>query len=305
MTYPDYVDCLKEANEKHLEIVLSPDHVWFTLMCEVARLVEADPERYRSHFTTRPQGSDKIAIRIKTDKPQDLTTYIDRIIDQLRVLLPSNLATRALIDFSTITPTTLLAQHAAFADMAKSYYSYCGCQGAQGYHPPPKPGIAKVHLMGTPDDWAKIRLYWVEMAERLFDPNPSPELADYRYRVETVLGQLAVIARWQSRGRSGKPFEEGQEFLKLIYDETLHHNGWFMQLYVPTRLKQPGGSQGSIKTFQNVARVPYEAEFRDGSKKKYTLIVGVLWKKLDGKMLVPEFGHEILEGLVDVDFPTT
>lgn len=279
----DYLLYLHEAFNKNHEIVLTPDIVWFTLACEVARIIDADPDAYRDKFTTMKKGKgegrnkDKTLIKILTDTPQDLTTYLDEIIAVLKGLVPGGLADEFLPKFTTADWISKLAIHAAFADTVRHYYEYMGAQGCQGSTPPPG-GIPYVHLEGTRQDWAAVVDGWTNISNKVFDKRDGP-LAKYVEEVSDVLSRLEVAAM---------PATDAQDWLRQIYS----NNGspsWFCLLIAPTNIK------GGLCRLQSIAHVPYYAKFLNGTVKDFILAVGVFSRRLDGNVLTPEFGYIIYD----------
>lgn len=283
----DYMAYLKRAYYEGREIVLTPDIVYFTLLCEVARIVDADPEFYRTRFTVHPKEEGRMELRVITGNPRDLAAYLSAFMPLLRENIPGGLADEILAEFTTTDVSARLAQHAAFADMAKHYYEYCGCQGAQGSSLPPDVGIKHVHLKGSAMDWSMMRAKWVSVTGRLFgsDTHTRPRMPEYLITVEERLEKI-------ERAAGGEPM---QEFLCQIYNEDYRApESWFGKLFAPSDLK------GGIA--EHVARVPYTSESDDFGKEHLVLVVGVLSSHLDGKILVPEFGCAAFKNTNAADF---
>ena len=277
----NYLSYLIHAFNKNHEIILTPDIVWFTLACEVARIIDTDPDAYRDKFTTMKKGEgegrnkDKTLIKIKTDTPQDLTTYLDAIIEKLRGLVPGGLANEFLPKFTTADWISKLAIHAAFADTVRHYYEYMGGQGCQGSAPPPG-GIPYVHLEGTRQDWAAVVDGWTNISNRVFDKRDGL-LAKYVEEVKDILSRL--------KGAS-ESVTDAQDWLRQIYSND-GRPSWFNHLIAPTSIK------GGLCRLQSIAHVPYYAKFLDGTEKDYILAVGVFSRRLAGNVLAPEFGYVI------------
>jgi len=282
----DYVAYLKRAYYEGREIVLTPDIVYFTLLCEVARMVDDLPEFYRNKFTTGKKEDGRKKLFVETSNPRDLSEYLIAFMPLLRENIPGGLADEILAEFTTTDGSARLAQHAAFADMAKHYYEYCGCQGAQGPSLPPDVGIKHVHLKGGVKDWGTLRTKWVNVMDRLFGSDTRLKMREYRLLVAGLLEKLAIAAE------VGEPM---QEFLCQIYNEAYRApEPWFSQLFAPYDLK------GGIT--EHVARVPYTSMSDKFGKEHLVLVVGILSSHLDGKVLVPEFGCAAFKNTNAADF---
>jgi hypothetical protein len=280
----NYQEYLKFAYDKHLEIVLTPDIIWFTLLCEVARIVDKDPEAYRDKFTT---SNEKIQIQVRTETPQDLTTYIGQIMKRLRNYVPGGLADKILVEFTTGTLSSTLALRSAFADMIRHYYGYQGCGGYQG--PPyvlPKGDIPEVHLEGTAEDWGKIVDGWTAVWQTVFTGD-NPLMIGYIDDVIDILTRLEDMARGVHQPAGDQHFlrrifyEEGNMSTRLTTT-----SGWFLKLLAPAGIKVKSA-------LEHVARVPYSASYDDGRAENLILAAGLFSRRLDGNVLRPEFNHVI------------
>lgn len=284
--HENYGEYLDEAYRTRREIILSPDILWFTLLCEFARIVDANPESYRKKFTSQskdepdenennPQVGKKL-IEIETENSQDLTIYIGEIMYRLRSLVPAGLAYKILIDFSTKTRISTVAQHSVFADMVKHHYLYQGNQGNQGSQAPlpPPGGIAHVHMTGTAEDWRQIRGNWADLVGSSSDSPIKDKYAERYYS-----GVYHVLARLAEDDQSDQKF--------LLEIRTDDGGGWFKDLIAPSDMK------GS--SYNHIARVPYTAKYRDGRKEKFILVTGIFSCHLEGNTLHPEFGYLIMK----------
>jgi len=307
----NYLDCLVYAHHNRAEIVLTPDIIWYTLLCELAGVIAENPDAYRKWFTDMPlgegEGKDKNKKLIKighVDNPDDLTTYLDRIILALKGLVPSGLANSFLIDnFSTADWHTTLAQHAAFADAVHHYYEYAGWQGAQGGYEPPERqvGIPYVLLKGCRHDWEFIREHWKAIANSSVFP-----ILDVQHPEVPVVGAHGDIEIGIKLSYFDRVFvilntlcemkaSPNQSWLCKVYDEDKYGDaqGWFKDLFVsafPIR-KCPASGYPT-----HVSEVPY---YNFDTKQDFALAVGLFSKRrVMSKisplyMLKPYFGHII------------
>lgn len=138
------------AFAQHRPLVLSPDAVWLTIAQGVAQHVRLHAEQLRSRLV-RHTGTARIEVPLHGPMPTDAASWIkivhsfrDRIADQVG-------AGRARLfecDFSTSTEVDLIASQVVLLDAYAPYFDYylmCVC------------GIPEITLLGTPDDWKRIR----------------------------------------------------------------------------------------------------------------------------------------------------
>jgi len=108
MYHTSYLSYLSRTYATHSSIVFKPDIFWYTVLCEIATVVKADPEAYRSVFTSSP---DKINIEVEGVHPFHLP--IDLIKDRLYELVPVDVDI-FLPTFSTTTEMSRVAMLASF-----------------------------------------------------------------------------------------------------------------------------------------------------------------------------------------------
>jgi hypothetical protein len=172
--------------------------------------------------------------------------------------------------------------------MVKHYYEYCGSQGYQGSaYVLPNGDIPRVHVKGTAEDWGKVVDGWEALAS-IFTGPVGESTVKYLEGVSKALTELANIV-WVPR-KEMRPFNEG--FLKRIYYEegnastqVTKISGWFLDLLAPYGLKAADA--------EPFAQVPYYACYDDGRIEDFILATGVFSRRLEGKVLIPEFGHVI------------
>lgn len=256
MYHTSYLAYLSRTYATHSGIVFKPDTFWYTVLCEIATAVKADPETYRSVFTSSP---DKIDIKVEGIDPFYLP--IDLIKDELYKLVPVDVDI-FLPTFSTTTEMSRVAMLASFLETVSPYYNYmmylCG-------HP-------TVHILGTTEDWSIIE-------ERL------QHLSSILTPLNGWLGKLTKLSNEINRSLT----EENNEFWKTIFTEErcgsggqVMISGWFASMF----MKQP-----SLRTLVNfpthITRVPYtvieQPEYR------YELCCGLFSSNEDNGVMDPVF----------------
>lgn len=270
--HTNYLSYLENCWGSHLGVVLTPDIIWYTLLCELTSIVSKDVEKFR-HLFTDSKEKQKILVP-DTTKP---ILPLNLVIEQLRHLVPDCLADNFLEDFSTSDDRAIEARYAAFADLVSPYYSYgmfcCG--------------ISKIDIRGTKEDWKNLASRW-ELANQkgLVD-------GDYYKRVKGILNNLV------------KQIDNPDvEFLKKIFwgkrcgsGSQIDVYGWFTDLYKDA----PEDGRFSHNFATHVAKVEYE---HIQTKEEWEMRQGILSSKLVGDMLEPMFGRIVYEKRKTTESPS-
>ncbi len=136
----DLRDALACAYIDHHEVTITPDMIWFGLMCEASKIIKANVEYHRHLFS---RSAEKIEICVGDFDPRS-------VIAALRPLVPEDVD-KFLPKFTTSDEMSTAAICAAFADMVRPYYgiSMYTC------------GIRAIEILGTREDWKKVLDNWV------------------------------------------------------------------------------------------------------------------------------------------------
>lgn len=248
--HSSYLEYLFDTWRGHLPFCVAPQHVWYTVLCEVAALVRSDPERFREVFTTSKQVQEISVPMVSGD-----LLPLDLIAGELRLRVPGNLADDLLPRFSCDTEDAWFARMAAFADACATYYSYgimlCG-------HP-------RAKVLGTRADWERLIDHVGRLRDRL--ALLHPKLSRYLSQVSDVLqpfcGPEAALAKHLGGIVAGEPCGSGSQ--QLI-------DGWWSLLYV-----SPPDPRLLENFPRHVSRVPY----MNWDNKKYVLCSGLFCSHVD------------------------
>eukprot|EP01122_Echinamoeba_exundans_P008202 TRINITY_DN2679_c0_g1_i1.p1 TRINITY_DN2679_c0_g1~~TRINITY_DN2679_c0_g1_i1.p1 ORF type:complete len:1318 (-),score=223.37 TRINITY_DN2679_c0_g1_i1:55-4008(-) len=139
--HKNMISYLVLAYDAHLSVVLSPDMVFYTLLCELADTIKSNPEMYSRLFTQTPEEKSTTFFFQKDPAEIDL----DVVCDQLQASIPVD-ASAFRASFTTTDAASRLAMNAAFADAMGCYTFYVGglC------------GIPRVRVLGSKSDWQQI-----------------------------------------------------------------------------------------------------------------------------------------------------
>jgi hypothetical protein len=261
--HQNYLSYLARCWSMHLGAILTPDIIWYSLLCEITSIVAADPEKFRHLFTDSAEKKD-----ISIDNGGSHVLPMDEVMKRLETLVPAELAKDLMGDFSTSTRRSKLAQYAAFADLVSPYYNYFtfAC------------GIPSVDLRGTKEDWQDVARRWTLARDK--------GLVEGQY-AETVQGVIGDIV-----ANSDTP---DPEFFKTMFTAQrcgsggeIAVNGWFTKFL----RVQPEGIRKPENFASHVAIVNYH---NLSNKKDYVMKSGILSSRIKDEFLEPEFGRIIFE----------
>jgi hypothetical protein len=134
----------------HRPLVLSPDAVWLTIAQGVAQHVRLHAEELRPRLVRHP-GTKTLEVAWQGPMPTDAaswSTIVASFRDRVAGEIGEGRARLLECDFSTTTDAERVASRVVLMDVYAPYFDYglvCVC------------GIPEVTLLGTPDDWRKIR----------------------------------------------------------------------------------------------------------------------------------------------------
>jgi hypothetical protein len=253
-----YLDYLSMCYSHHIGIILTPDILYYTLLCELAEEVKNSPEKYRSIFTKNIDTEEKEQVIIINEDPVVIDIHI--LYSAVCNRLPDNFDTEFTEEFSTSTVQSKTAFMMSFLDCVSSYYDY-GMMMC---------GIPHIRVLGSIDDYNKITTK-IDSFKTIF-----PDLIPYFKRFKAIVTEIKD---------SDDPI-----FYKKIFsfrecgsggDEEVC--GWFSDLYrCHPQVRYIGNYSPHISS------VPYT---NMDTKKKYEMCIGVVRSEMDEKdhMLIPSF----------------
>lgn len=177
--HKNYLEYLSAAYRSHYGIVVRPDHIWYTILCEMATIVKNNPEKYRDLFTN---SKDKKEILVFTMDP--IVMPIRTLTDELFKLIPPGLDREViLLNFSTTDNPATFAFSTSFLDAASPFYNYSMymCE------------FNKIKVLGNVPDYQLIAGN-IEYLKTVIEPSP---LHDYLTKVLVVIQK--IIDRYEDR----------------------------------------------------------------------------------------------------------
>lgn len=139
-----------EAYNRHHELTLRADDVWQAIITQLSFYVNANAEALRSRFVDF-QGKKTLVVYMGgTFFTADYGTFARRMVDEniVKNIKDPSVASWLLPDFSTTTATDRIAASVSIMSTLQAYFEFVCCLCC---------GIPKVTLLGTPDDWRKLR----------------------------------------------------------------------------------------------------------------------------------------------------
>jgi len=249
---------LEKCWADHLGVVVTPDSIWYMLLCELAALVKGNPERYRTLFTESDGKQDIIVLSGSL-----VEMPLDVLVGSLKDYVPTD-TEHFLPEFSTSTERSQHAFNAAFCDICSPYYNYmmllCG--------------FPYIDVRGTKEDYATIAAHWKALSG-LIGTNVWTE------KVQQVLNEIVAH------------LDSPEFWKKMFYLERcgsgsdVEAYGWITNLYrEQPRTRYPSNFS------PHVSIVKYK---QLDTGKDYEMRVGLFCSRMEGDFLVPDYGYVIHE----------
>lgn len=219
------------AFQLHLDLVLRPHDLWFTILQGVALHVNQDPDKYRALLVKHKEG--KIAIRVQRDAlvrgkgqtPEQLATWESLFpefvagIEQHRADTPTA-RTVTQTRFDTHDPLATVAMQVATMDVMQGFFSYVVDTFC---------GIPRVVLMERRESWQ--RLLDAVVALDL----PAMGLAPWNDRLLATLRAI-LSSHGAAQSDTDKMASEGVRFWRSLYK--IEHgsggstmSGWILDFF--------------------------------------------------------------------------
>jgi hypothetical protein len=207
----NFLDVMRHAYACHYNLVITPDHVWYMVLCELATVIKANPEDFRDIFTT---SAEKKRIEVPTN--WDSSLNMEDFYTELQRLVPGGVEAY-MLTFTTTGKMEAVAQQAAFMDAVSPFYDY-GMYAC---------GIPEVVVEGTPEDWDRIQGALTTLSGKLSRAGGVTawieKVGGVVTRLQTAFGtrEEQASAEWDKIFWAESCGSGGQ---KLLF-------GWFMDIY--------------------------------------------------------------------------
>ena len=147
-THP-FFNGMHEAFIHHRPFVLSPDMIWLLICQGFSQHVNANSEELRGQIVDF-NGKKSLVVTGDEENIKQINweNAIPQFTQQIKKNTKGDLAETIMADFSTTTPTELIATEVTLMESVQNYFEYvyimAGC------------GIPEITLLGTHDDWQKV-----------------------------------------------------------------------------------------------------------------------------------------------------
>ena len=268
--HTSFMYALSNAYNHHQNFSFGPHDLWYVMMTEIARAVNASPDEFAHLFTRTPGVKQTIIV----DGFENLN--LSAVFDQLRKLVPVDVDV-FVPAFSTHTFESRMATTAAFADAVKSYYNYMtlAC------------GIRNLEICGSENDWKLFKSHLGEL-NNMFAPIGS-QFRDWfgliGARVDNILESLC--------GGSTEFYHTIFRATKVGSGSDEKVDGWFPREFFFGEEKEWKHGR-MIQNFPNTfSIVPFE---NINTGRKFSMVHGCFWtERRDDEFNVPQYGYMTFE----------
>jgi hypothetical protein len=263
MYHRNYLEYLETCWANHLGITITPDIIWYTLTCELASLVKAEPDEHRHIFT---DSDEKKEIVVLTGDPIEMP--LGRLTAEVRDHIPTD--TMAFFpEFSTTSQRSRHAMQAAFCDMCSPYYNYSMMMCA----------FPSILIQGTKEDYQQLAGKWGNLWS--LDDSHFKRHPEWFQKVQMILDNCIHYLEDQ---------DWWQNMFKLDPCGSGHQvqvSGWFSQLF---------REKPSIAYVNNFSTSVSEVSYKYlGTGKNYVMQDGLFYSHKEGNIMMPDFGYSIHE----------
>lgn len=224
------VQAVHLAFGQHRPLVISPDAIWLTLVQGFGHHVNENAEDLRGRIV-RHDGKKQLQVTTESLDPAGWPRLINRFSELIRENSDPVLHETLVCEFSTTTSNIKTAYEVALMDTYQRYFDYsmvCVC------------GIPKVTVLGTPEDWRRIR----ERIEVL----ATYGLEWWTSRVTPILDQLVATAE----GYPDRAFWQAIYKPQETYGADLA-SGWIADLF-PYLFGAPPSSDVTLEMYSQGRR---------------------------------------------------
>ncbi|RSL45598.1 hypothetical protein CEP53_010703 [Fusarium sp. AF-6] len=141
-----FVRAVWEAYNDHHHLLIRPEDVWFSILTQLNFYINKNAEELRSHFVAH-EGKKEVTVRIEgTLDCGELAIKMTKQMEEH--IVDPKLREWIMPDFTTTEATDKVTAAILMMGSMQNYFSYVGYMCC---------GLPSVTLLGTKDDWRKIR----------------------------------------------------------------------------------------------------------------------------------------------------
>ena len=255
----------------HFSVILSPDMIFYTVVCEIADAIKTDSDAYRHLFTDSTQKKEIITFANTSallDLNQVILSKTTKIFFRIRsdsspfLALSKNIAIDASLftaEFSTSNLESRLAIQAAFCDAMSPYY----------YYSRSRCGIPRIKILGTKDDWTTLEKKIYKMATEAFVSAVDPVNSENSSLVKYLQRVIEVVHKIHTE-TSQEYWAEMYQIEKCRSGHTNFVKGWITKFY----RKHYGDDFYNFEP--HISSVSY-----NDNQKEYELRAGLLYSTIE------------------------
>lgn len=144
-----FYSAFAKAYNNHMDIILSPDDVWFVIMLQFKKYINANSEQMRHLFVSH-NGKKELTVTTWNDNEESQwEEFFILMIKAIESNTNEGVVKHLQADFSTTTIVEKMLSTAVIMDSFKNYFDYGRCI--------PCCGIRNVLFTGTLEDWLKLQ----------------------------------------------------------------------------------------------------------------------------------------------------
>ena len=259
-------------------VCLRPDMLWFTVVSELADMVNGSPNDFKHLFTDSEEKTNIITIT------HDVTDIdIGQLVDQLKNKI-KNEALSKLITETTFESSVDGFQEAimsAFAYMAVPYFNYMTTMC----------GIPHLELQGSIEDWTKLLDSINNLNNILGDKSDEPNFARMRAYFSNITSITEDIIKYSFN-------EPDSKEAKIFFNNIFHYGenercqsghdsviakGWITKFYIIN------GNKDLYKYNKHLNCVPYQ---NSETKRQFCKFTGLTYSTYDedANIFYPQYG---------------
>ena len=201
-----FVEAVHMAFADHYPLTISPDHIWMCIAQGLSTHVNANADKLRKMFVSH-EGKETLVVRrddfVKGNPANPWPEVFEEFSEQIKKHVGP--ATHSLLtpEFTTTGPNEKAAAQVVLMDTLKNYFEYMYETDC---------GIPEITLEGTLDDWKKLRVKTLSLAQYDLDwwiKALKPVLDQF---VEAASGKVDVEFwndMYKRNGASGGPYITG------------------------------------------------------------------------------------------------
>jgi hypothetical protein len=257
--HENYLKYLEYAYDNDYGIIVKPDFFWYTILCEITKIINEDSNTFKKYFTSNDEKELIIALKSENNI-LDLNSIFEQLINDK---IPSAFTDDLIIPkFSTSTEKSEMAFKAAFLDAMSQYYNF----GAYFC------GYCRIKILGEISDYQKMISTMNKISEII------PELQNYLDLCCTYIECL--IENWEDK-------DFWFDICKTSYGYAEHLvDGWFTKFFFNIKNKSQTAFPSHIS----------KINFKDlDTDIDYRMHVGILSSTIENEYMIPEFNTVIMK----------